>query len=112
MKGFKEPSFQDRAAASARAKTSALGKLAAVPKRDDAEQAARAARQQERKLRLEAKRAVAREAKEDAERLEQERRNQAVQESVRVVIAAPTEAERKAARDERYAARKRRQLEP
>ena len=108
MKGFKDPSFQDRAAMSARAKTSALGNLAAAPKRDEADVAARLVRDQERAAKLEAKRAVARKAKEDAALEKQARRDQAALESAKAATPVPTEAERKAARDERYAARKRR----
>jgi competence ComEA-like helix-hairpin-helix protein len=48
MKGFKDPGFQDRAAASARAKKSALEKLKAAPKPDEAELAAGAERQKAR----------------------------------------------------------------
>lgn len=109
MKGFKEPSFQDRAATSASAKANALGKLAAAPKRDEAKQAARAARQKERDAKLEVKRAAQREAKELAEREKQARRDQAAQEAAKAAVPVPTAADLKAARDERYAARKRRQ---
>jgi hypothetical protein len=42
MKGFKDPGFQDRVAAAARAKEAALEKLKAAPKPDAAELAARA----------------------------------------------------------------------
>lgn len=109
MKGFKEPDFRDRAATSEKAKTSALAKLMAAPKRDQADQAARAARQQDREAKQEVKRAAQREAREQAGREKQTRRDQAAQESAKATVLVPTEAERKAARDERYAARKRRQ---
>lgn len=109
MKGYKEPSFQDRAAASGKAKSSALKNLAAAPKRDEAEQAVRIARQEVRDAKQEAKRAVARETKAEADRAEVERRDVAAQDAAKAAIPAPTEAERKAARDAKYAARKRRQ---
>ena len=138
MKGFKEPGFQDRAAASARAKQSALEKLKAAPKRDPAAIAARAARQRPpqrpldrrqgstgrselaagdhdrragRRWREEkeaARRAAARAAKEAAQA---EKEAQAAREAEAAARAAPpvrTEAELKAARDARYAARKKR----
>jgi len=101
MKGFKNPSFQDRASASASAKTRALELLKAAPKPSEADLAARAARAAERDAREAAKREAARAAKaESALKEEAERAAQAA--------SIPTEAELKAARDERYAARKKR----
>ena len=93
MKGFKDPGFQDRVAAAARAKAAALEKLKAAPKPDEAELAARAARRLEREA---AKRAKEEEA--------------LAADQARIAAAPPvlTEADRKAARDARYAARKKR----
>ena len=108
MKGYKEPGFQDRTAASARAKDRALAKLKAAPKPDEAELAARANRQREREAAAAAKREAAREAKEAALRLEQQRASEAQAARALAEPPVPTEAERKAARDARYAARKNR----
>jgi hypothetical protein len=108
MKGYKEPGFQDRAAASARAKDDALERLKAAPKRGKAEQLAGKARQQEREAKDDAKRKAAREAKKEAERLDTEKKAAAAMEKAKTEAPVPTEAELKAARDERYAARKRR----
>ena len=80
MKGYKAPSFQDRAAASIQAKEKALAKLKAAPQPDAAELAARAARRVEREALAEAK----------------------------ANPPKRTEAEQKAARDARYAALKNR----
>jgi hypothetical protein len=104
MKGYKEPGFEVRAASSARAKNIALDKLKAAPKPDEAELAARAAREQQR----EAKAAAKREAKANAQRFEQEQTVEEEKERARAEPPSRTEAERKAARDARYAARKNR----
>ena len=80
MASYKEPSFKDRAALSAQAKQAALEKLKAKPPIDPA---------------VAAERAAARAVKEAAE----------AQKSVRAELS---EAEKKAARDARYAARKKR----
>ncbi|HTN13903.1 MAG TPA: DUF6481 family protein [Sphingomonadaceae bacterium] len=101
MKGFKNPSFQDRASASALAKTRALEKMKAAPKPTAEELAALNARRLEREAQQEAKRAAAREAKAEQARKEEEER-------LAKLAAIPTEADRKAARDARYAARKKR----
>lgn len=112
MKGFKEPGFQDRAAASARAKAGALEKLKAAPKLDEAELAARAARAAERDAKAAAKREADRAAREEAKRLREEQRAAAAaaaeEERLRSIKPQLTEAEKKAARDARYAARKKR----
>jgi hypothetical protein len=102
MKGYKEPGFQDRAATSARAKSNALKKLKDAPKPDEAELAARIARQQERDAKAAAKRAE----KQQARLLEQERLAEAKREREKPAVPALSEAEAKAARDARYAARK------
>lgn len=110
MKGFKQPSFQDRATASAQAKKDALEKLKAAPKRDEAEIAARIERQRQKEEAAAAKRAAIREAKEEAERAEREKVLQAEAERTAAEEALkasmPTQAELKARRDARYAARK------
>ena len=104
MKGYKEPGFQDRAATSARAKSTALQKLKDAPKLDEAELAARVARQQERDAKAAAKRAE----KQQARLLEQERLAEVKREREKPGVPALSEAEAKAARDARYAARKKR----
>lgn len=105
MKGFKDPGFQDRAAASARAKKSALEKLKTAPKPDEAEIAARIERQKARDAKAAAKREAVKQQREEAQRIEDEKRAAAKAEREK---PEPTEAERKAARDARYAARKNR----
>lgn len=111
MKGYKAPSFQDRAAASATAKEKALAKLKAAPQLSEAELAERAVRRVEREAAAEAKAAAARAAREEKQRLAEEEREAAKAEAARLEEAnAPpppkTEEELKAARDARYAARK------
>lgn len=106
MKGYKEPSFQDRASASSRAKDKALAKMKAAPQPDAAELAERAARRAQREALEEAKRAKALQAREEKQRLADEKRAEAKRASEIVEPPKPTEAEKKAARDARYAARK------
>jgi hypothetical protein len=104
MKGYKEPGFQDRAQASARAKKKALEQMKPMPMPDEAEVAARVARRAEREAKAEGKRAAAR-----AEQGEPEDREKAVMaEAEQGKIESPerTEMEKKEARDARYAARK------
>jgi hypothetical protein len=107
MKGYKEPGFQERASASSRAKETALAKMKAAPKPDEAELAARAVRRAEREAKAEEKRA-ARKAKEEGERADREEALIAEREQARVEKPERTEAEKKDARDARYAARKNR----
>lgn len=99
MPAFKNPSFQDRVGQSADARTKALDQLRKKPPRDEkvvAERIAAAGRRDAAK----AEKAAARQAAEaEAARA---RADEAA------ANAPPTEAERKAARDARYAARKKR----
>ncbi|MES2159480.1 MAG: DUF6481 family protein [Pseudomonadota bacterium] len=110
MRGYKEPGFQDRVAAAKDAKQKALERLRDKPPVDEAEQAQRLAN------RL-AKEAAARERREatlrEREAAAAARRAEAEQaaaaDEAAKAASAPvvmTEAERKAARDARYAARK------
>lgn len=99
MKGFKNPSFQDRANASAIAKANALEKMKTAPKLSEEELAERAKRAAEREAKEAAKREAARLAREEKARAEAEAR-----EAAKPVVL--TEEERKAARDAKYAARK------
>ena len=111
MKGYKAPSFQDRAAASLQAKEKALAKLKAAPQLTAEELAEAAARRAEREAMAEAKAAKARAAREERQRLVEEKKAAAKQaEADREAANAPppkrSEEELKAARDARYAARK------
>jgi hypothetical protein len=106
MKGYKAPSFQDRAAASSRAKETALAQMKAAPQPDAAELAARAARGLEREALAAAKAAKAQEARQEKQRLAEEKKAEAKRQSEMPAPAQRTEAEQKLARDARYAARK------
>ncbi|TVV74050.1 DUF6481 family protein [Sphingomonas solaris] len=118
MAGFKDPSFNDRAAAAAKAKQAALEKFKAKPVLDEATLAARrvaeeakAAREAERRAaRTAAKEAAEQEklaaiaAKEAAAREAEEAK--AREESDNIARQIELLAEQKAARDAKYAARK------
>lgn len=99
---YKEPGLEERAAASARARTRALERLKAMPKPDEAELAAGAARQAER----DAKAAEKRAAKAQGEREDRAKRLEARAAQAGTQKPLRTEAEKKEARDARYAARK------
>ena len=94
-------SFQDRVGQAAEAKRKALEKLRAKAPVDPAVAAARQEAARQREARSEAKRA----AKAEKARAADAARAEAAAESA-AAPQAPTEAERKAARDARYAARK------
>lgn len=103
MPSFKQPTFQERTALAAKAKAAALEKLRAKPPVDEAVLAERRAA------------ALAREAaqqKARAEKLAARALEKAQQEALKAEEAAATaglsEAEQKAIRDARYAARKNR----
>ncbi len=110
MAAYKNPTFQERAALSAEAKKKALEKLKSKPPVDPAVLAERAAA----RLAREAAEVEARAAKkaaaerEKAEKAAEAERLRAEAEAAKLAkqIRLPTEAERKAARDARYAARK------
>ena len=116
MAAFKDPSFQERRAAAARAKTEALEKLRAKPPVDEQALAARTATRLAREAADAGKRAAARLAREEAAAAKRDRAKQETEAAQaeaaarQAALAAPvlTEAERKAARDARYAARKKR----
>ena len=95
MSGFKEPGFTDRQKAAQNAKQSLLNKFRAQPGPDDPEVAKRRAEREA----VAAKREAVRQARE-AEKAEQKRREE---EAARL---AAMEADQKAKRDARYAARK------
>ena len=102
MAGYKNETFQDRTARAQQAREKALKKLAERPPLDEAVVAERVARQAARDAaaaeKSAARKAALAQAKAD---------KRAAAEAA--VAAIPTEAELKAARDEKYAARKRRQ---
>jgi hypothetical protein len=104
MAGYKEPGFEDRVAAAAKAREAALAKLKAKPPVDPAVLAERAAKAREREAAL-AQRSAERAAAREAARLEAEAAKAAANVPV-PEVPKPTEAELKAARDARYAARK------
>lgn len=112
MKGYKEPSFQDRTAAASKAKDKALAVMKAAPQLDAAELAERAERRAKREALAAEKSAKVREAREEKQRLAEEKRaaakQAAEQEAEKANAPKKTEAELKAARDARYAARKNR----
>ncbi len=106
MKGYKEPSYQDRVGRAAEARQKALDKLRARPPADEAALAARRAAGLARDA-AQAEKRAARQAAGDREAAAKAAADEAAiiareKEGGRV----PTEAERKAARDARYAARK------
>ena len=115
MKGYKEKTFGDRISAAATARQAALERFRARPAADDptvlrrreereAIATARATREAERKAIKEAE-AVARAEQDAKDKIEREARER--REAIEKVIRDSSEAaERKAARDARYAARK------
>jgi hypothetical protein len=107
MPAFKQPTFQERIALAARARQAALAKLHAKAPLDEAT----LARQQAARLAREIAEARSREEKRAARELEKAARKAQVCETAakdEYKEPALTEAERKAARDARYAARKNR----
>ncbi|WP_447763788.1 DUF6481 family protein [Sphingopyxis panaciterrae] len=113
MRGYKEPSFQDRMAIAHSAKTKALAQLNSKAPIDPAEQARRIASRIAREEAQQVKRAAAQEAKsaaqaakEAAQRARQDEDRLPSETSLAAPARAPSEAELKSARDLRYAARK------
>jgi len=109
-KGFKNPDFNDRASASAAAKQALLERHKAAPKPDPAELAALNARRLARDAEAKAKREQAKADKIAAAKAAEEAAAAQAQAAADAKKAAqpklPTQAELKAARDARYAARK------
>ena len=101
MAAYKEPTFQERAALAQQAREKALAKLAAKPAPDPAllaqQTAARLAREAAALEKSAAKKAAIAQAKADKLAAAQA-----------AIVTPPTAEELKAARDERYAARKQR----
>lgn len=104
MKSYTNPSFQDRVARAAEAKKKALEGLRAKPPMDEKV----AAERQAARLKREAAEAEKRATRKAAEQAAKEERAAAAAAKEAAVQAVPTEAERKLARDARYAARKNR----
>ena len=102
MKSYKDPSFEDRASRAAEAKQKALDKLRAKPPLDKKIVAAR----QTAQLRREAAEGEKRAARRLAEQGAKAERAAKAASRLEPVPMPPTEAERKLARDARYAARK------
>ena len=112
MRGYKEPSFQDRMAIAQSAKTKALAQLNSKAPIEPAEQARRVASRTAKDEAQQVKRAAAQEAK-NAAQAAKEAAQRAKDEdplAAETSLAAParvlSEAELKSARDLRYAARK------
>jgi hypothetical protein len=101
VSAYRDPTFQDRVGRAAEAKQKALDQLRSRPARDEGVVAARIAAGLKREAAASDKRA-ARSAAEQA--LEAENAAAAAQQAA--IKPPPTEAERKAARDAKYAARK------
>lgn len=108
MKSYKDPSFQERVDRASEAKRRALDNLRSKPPVDEAvsaeRQAARLERERAEVEKRAAKKAAEQAAKEAKSAASAARAEAAVQAAA--VPAPPTEAERKLARDARYAARK------
>ena len=120
MPSFKDPSFQDRTSQAAEAKQRALEKLRTKPPVDEAvlaeRQAARARKEAAETEKRNAKKAAEQAAKDAkaaeiaaAEEAKRAAAEAAEAERIKNRPKLQTEAERKAARDARYAARKARQ---
>lgn len=106
MRGYREPGFQERTAAAARARNSALEKLRARPALSPEEIERRVAAQAAKNAAAQEKRAAALLAREAAAEAKAEREREAAKTAATKKVL--TESELKAARDARYAARKRR----
>jgi len=113
MQGYKEPGYQDRVAIAQSAKNKALAQMNSRPAIDPAERARRIANQAAKDEAQRIKRVAAQEAKsaaQAAKAAEQSAKHEQDRVAAEMVLAAQprvlTEAELKAARDLRYAARK------
>jgi hypothetical protein len=107
MRSYKEPTFQERSALAQQAREKALKKLAARPQMDEAEVARRKAAQDARDAAAAEKRAL-RKAEIEQAKAEQQAAADAATQAAAEIAARPvlTEAELKAGRDAKYAARK------
>ncbi|HEY1125850.1 MAG TPA: DUF6481 family protein [Sphingobium sp.] len=105
MKRYREPAFQERIDAAARARAEALAKLREKPPVDEADMTARAASQAIKDAATDEKRRLARQAASELKAAKQSARDLAALKKADQK-PAPTDAERKAERDARYLARK------
>ncbi len=105
MAGYTDPTFEERQALAEKAREKALKKLANKPKMDEATIARRKAAQEAREAAAREKSAAKREAREQAKA---EKVAAAKAKAEAEAVPEPTEEELKAARDAKYAARKRR----
>lgn len=105
MRGFKDPTLQDRAAAGQKAREKALQRLADKAPVDEAVLAERKAAR-EAKEAAAAEKSAARKAALAQEKADKKAR--AAEAEAAAAVPQPTEADRKAARDAKYAARKNR----
>jgi len=103
MKSYKDPSFQDRVGRAAEAKQKALEQLRAKPPVDEAVLAERTAARQAKEAADAEKRAAKKAADQQAKA---DKAAEVARQKEADTAAKPTEAELKAARDARYAARK------
>ncbi|MEJ5979468.1 DUF6481 family protein [Novosphingobium sp. PS1R-30] len=106
MQGYKEPGFQERAAAARQARNTALAGLRAKPPVDEAALMQSQARRLAKEAAAAEKRIAARASREQARLDKQESVRLAAEAAAAAQPKVLTEAERKAARDARYAARK------
>ncbi len=111
MAGYREPGFQERTAAAAKAREAALAKLKAKAPIDPAERERRIAEARLRDQAATEKRnaqRVAQEAKKEADRIAKAAAAEAAAAKAveEAAMAEQRAAERKAARDAKYAARK------
>ena len=106
MHGYKEPGFQERTAAAAKARDAALETLRNRPKMSAEETERRIAAQARQDAVAAEKQAAARQAREDAAAAKRDSKREIAQ--VAAASKGASESERKAARDARYASRKQR----
>ncbi len=103
MAGYKDLDFNERRAASQKARENALAQLKARPPVDEAEQARRRAEREARDAAQAEKRRAAKDARDQARQSAKLPRARSEQGPSTL---PPTDEERKAARDAKYAARK------
>jgi hypothetical protein len=108
MAGYKDLDFNERRAASQKARENALAQLKARPPVDEAEQARRRAEREARDAAQAEKRRAAKEARLQAAETAKSDQARTDEEAAAASPSAPplTDEERKAARDAKYAARK------
>ena len=106
MKSYKDPTFQDRVGRAAEAKQKALEQLKSKPPVDEALVAQRQAARLAREAAEREKRAAKLAAEQEAKAAKAAAAQAEIDRADAAKAAMPTEAELKAARDARYAARK------